>query len=377
MLLRSPEKTTIGKHVLRWGNINIIQLSPGKFFYNVHLQTSVFHGTIDLNRKRYRIIPLFLTSASLALLFSLIWNKPSYDESYLDMEASSAAAAVEEVQENDTKDREAKSADEKYLQETEDRKFAILRSAELDRPTEDKLKKLKVTQYKVKKNETLSEIASKFKVSAESIAGSSGIQAEVALLQGQILNIPNKQGLVYKLKKGDTLAKVADFYKVKMEDIYSENSLEDYDLLKSGQKVFLPGAVIPETGPIWRIPVTSKVITSGWGTRSYPQYKFHMAIDLRANYEPVYAARKGKVIFSGWMGGYGNAVMIQHDESYQSLYAHNSRLYVKQGDYVSAGKQISRSGCTGYCFGPHLHFEIIKDGKNINPTKILKGFSYK
>ena len=84
-----------------------------------------------------------------------------------------------------------------------------------------------------------------------------------------------------------------------------------------------------------------------------------MAIDLRANYEPVYSARKGRVIYSGWMGGYGNVVMIQHDDSYQSLYAHNSRLYVRSGDYISGGKVISKSGCTGYCFGPHLHFEII------------------
>ncbi|TGL63889.1 LysM peptidoglycan-binding domain-containing protein [Leptospira ognonensis] len=374
MLLRSPEKTTIGKHVLRWGNLSIIQLSPGNYFYNFQFQSTVIHGTIDFHRKRYRVLPLFFYSSFIALLCSLIWDKPNYNESYLAFESGTL---TEEVQENDTKDKEAKAADEKYLQETEDRKFAILRSAELDLPSEDKAKKLKVIQYKVKKNETLTEIANKFHVSVESIAGSSSIQPDVLLVAGQILNIPNKQGLVYKLKKGDTLAKVADFYKVKMEDVYSENSLEDFDLLKSGQKVFLPGAVIPEAGPLWRFPVASRVITSGWGTRSYPQYKFHMALDLRANYEPVMAARKGRVIYSGWMGGYGNVVMIQHDDSYQSLYAHNSRLYVRSGDYISTGKVISRSGCTGYCFGPHLHFEVIKDGKNINPTKIIKGFSYK
>ncbi|TGN12008.1 M23 family metallopeptidase [Leptospira ilyithenensis] len=374
MLLRSPEKSTIGKHVLRWGNLNVIQLSPGKYFYNLHLQTAVFHGTIDLNRKRYRVLPLLASSATMALLLGILWDRPNYSESYLDVEPSTT---IDEVQENDSKDKEAKAADEKYLLETEEKKFAILRSAELDRPAEDKLKKLKVIQYKVKRNETLSEIATKFRVSTEAIAGSSGIQPEIVLLPGQILNIPNKQGLVYKMKKGDTLAKVADFYKVKMEDIYSENTLEDYDLFKSGQKVFLPGAVIPDPLPIWKIPVLSRVITSGWGTRSYPQYKFHQAIDLRANYEPVMAARKGKVIYSGWMGGYGNAIIIQHDNAYQTLYAHNSRLYAKSGDYVSVGKVISRSGCTGYCFGPHLHFEVIKDGKNVNPSKLLRGFSYK
>ncbi|WP_167481812.1 M23 family metallopeptidase [Leptospira bouyouniensis] len=374
MLLRSPEKSTIGKHVLRWGNINVIQVSPGKYFYNLQSQSSVLHGTIDLNRKRYRILPLLTFSFIIAFLLSIIVDKQTYEESLMEKEFLSMST---EVEENDTKDKEAKLADAKYLQETEDKKMAILRSAELDKLAENKNKKLKVTQYKVKKNESLSDIARRFKVSVESIAGSSGINPEVSLISGQILNIPNKQGLMYKLKKGETLAKVADYYKVKIDDIYAENQLEDYDLFKSGQKVFLPGAVIPETGPVWRIPVASKVITSGWGTRSYPQYKFHMALDLRANYESVYAARKGKVTFSGWMGGYGNAIILSHDDNYQTLYAHNSKLYVKEGDYVSAGKIISRSGCTGYCFGPHLHFEVIKDGKNINPTKLIKGFSYK
>lgn len=374
MLLRSPDKSTIGKHVLRWGNVNVIQVSPGKYFYNLQSQSSVLHGTIDLNRKRYRILPLLASSFILAFFLSVLVDKQTYEESLMEKEFLSMST---EVEENDIKDKEAKLADAKYLQETEDKKMAILRSADLDALADNKNKKLKVTQYKVKKNETLSDIARRFKVSAESIAGSSGINPEVSILPGQILNIPNKQGLVYKLKKGDTLAKVADYYKVKIDDIYSENQLEDYDLFKSGQKVFLPGAVIPETGPVWRIPVASKVITSGWGTRSYPQYKFHMALDLRANYESVYAARKGKVTYSGWMGGYGNAIILTHDDNYQTLYAHNSKLYVKEGDYVSAGKIISRSGCTGYCFGPHLHFEVIKDGKNVNPTKIMKGFSYK
>ncbi|PJZ86562.1 peptidase M23 [Leptospira harrisiae] len=360
--------------MLRWGNVNVIQVSPGKYFYNLQSQSSVLHGTIDLNRKRYRILPLLASSFILAFFLSIIVDKQTYEESLMEKEFLSMST---EVEENDIKDKEAKLADAKYLQETEDKKMAILRSADLDALAENKNKKLKVTQYKVKKNETLSDIARRFKVSAESIAGSSGIHPEVSILPGQILNIPNKQGLVYKLKKGDTLAKVADYYKVKIDDIYSENQLEDYDLFKSGQKVFLPGAVIPETGPVWRIPVVSKVITSGWGTRSYPQYKFHMALDLRANYESVYAARKGKVTYSGWMGGYGNAIILTHDDNYQTLYAHNSKLFVKEGDYVSAGKVISRSGCTGYCFGPHLHFEVIKDGKNVNPTKIIKGFSYK
>jgi murein DD-endopeptidase MepM/ murein hydrolase activator NlpD len=284
----------------------------------------------------------------------------------------------QEVNEENTEpDKFAKSGDEKFLQDSEEKKWSVLRASELEVESSDKAKKLKVTSYKVKRNETLSEIANKFKVSIDSIAGSSGISPDDTIYFGQILQIPNKQGLLYKFKKGDTLAKIADFYKVKIEDIVLENGNQDYDFVRVGQKLFLPGAVIPEPKPKWVSPVRSQLITSGYGWRTFPQKKFHEALDFRANYETVMAARKGKVIYAGWMGGYGNTVVIQHDDDYKTLYAHNSKIFVKPGNYVQAGHAISRSGCTGYCFGPHLHFEVIHKGKNVNPAKILKGLKWK
>lgn len=83
MLLRSPEKSTIGKHVLRWGNVNVIQVSPGKYFYNLQSQSSVLHGTIDLNRKRYRILPLLASSFILAFFLSVLVDKQTYEESLI------------------------------------------------------------------------------------------------------------------------------------------------------------------------------------------------------------------------------------------------------------------------------------------------------
>lgn len=301
------------------------------------------------------------------VLFLGIWMSPSN---------ASMESASTEVTENDQEDLKAKKGDEKFLEESEKAKLTILMANEI-KSASDKKKQFKVVTYKVKRNETLSEIATRYKVSMESIAGSSNINLEETLYPGQILQIPNKQGLLYKFKAGDTVAKVASLYKVNLDEILEENKLDDLDILRPGQKVFLPGAVIPDPAPKWVVPVSSHVVTSNYGWRTFPQHKFHEALDLKANYEAVMAARNGKVVFSGWMGGYGNAIVIEHNDDFKTLYAHNSRLNVKRGDYVVAGKKIATSGCTGYCFGPHLHFEVIHKGKSVNPGKYLKGLSYK
>ena len=147
-------------------------------------------------------------------------------------------------------------------------------------------------------------------------------------------------------------------------------------MFKVGQKIFLPGAEVPEPPPIWVAPVSSRVITSGFGWRNYPREQFHQAWDLKANYETVYAARSGKVTYSGWLGGYGNAIIIEHTKEIKTLYGHNSKLLVREGEYIQGGKPISRSGCTGYCFGPHLHFEVIRNGENIDPKHYFKPMGF-
>ncbi|PJZ68152.1 M23 family metallopeptidase [Leptospira perolatii] len=334
--------------------------------YSFYFRGNLYHGSLDFRRRKFRMIPVF-ASVFLLLLFLGIWMNPSN---------AMIESQPDEVQENDSEDRRAKSGDAKFLEESEKAKLTILMANEIRTPG-DKKKQLKVTTYKVKRNETLSEIATRFKVSMESISGSSSINVDDTLYPGQILQIPNKTGLLYKLKTGDTIARVATLYKVNLDEILEENKLDDLDILRPGQKVFLPGAIIPDPAPKWVVPVQSRIVTSKFGWRTYPQHKFHEALDLKANYESVAAARNGKVIFSGWMGGYGNAIVIEHNDEFKTLYAHNSRLSVKRGDYVIAGKKIATSGCTGYCFGPHLHFEVIHRGKSVNPAKYLKGLAYK
>jgi murein DD-endopeptidase MepM/ murein hydrolase activator NlpD len=95
---------------------------------------------------------------------------------------------------------------------------------------------------------------------------------------------------------------------------------------------------------------------------------FHSGIDIGAMYgTAIYATASGKVIYSGWYGGYGNAVVIDHGGGYSSLYGHCSTLYVSNGQTVRQGATIASVGSTGMSTGPHLHFEVRQRGIPIDP----------
>lgn len=123
---------------------------------------------------------------------------------------------------------------------------------------------------------------------------------------------------------------------------------------------------------VW--PLDGKVqITSEFGWRVLQGVReFHEGVDLNAWYgTPVKATKDGTVTFAGWRGGLGWAVEIKHEEGFVTLYAHNSRLLVKKGDLVKAGDVIARSGSTGRSTGPHVHYEILLNGKPVDPMKYI------
>ncbi len=118
-------------------------------------------------------------------------------------------------------------------------------------------------------------------------------------------------------------------------------------------------------GYMWPLPVNKWFIVSGWfGYEPDPigsGIRFHKAIDLAANRgTDIFAAAAGKVITAKYSSSYGNHVVILHSNGYSTLYAHASKLLVKEGDKVSQGQVIALVGTTGYSTGNHLHFEIIQ-----------------
>ena len=126
----------------------------------------------------------------------------------------------------------------------------------------------------------------------------------------------------------------------------------------------------------WPLPANFRTISSGYGYRPRPFNRrlteFHTGIDLPApRGTNIYAAESGTVILSGWHGGYGRTVIIQHGDGITTLYGHNSENLVSVGDWVNRGQRIARVGSTGVSTGNHLHFEVRRNGSHVNPGPFL------
>lgn len=118
-------------------------------------------------------------------------------------------------------------------------------------------------------------------------------------------------------------------------------------------------------------PIYGRVISS-FGYRIFPWRGFHTGIDITADYgSPIRASAGGVVEFTGWETGYGKTVIIDHGFGYKTLYGHASGFAVSPGNRVKKGQVIAYVGATGYATGPHLHYEVIRDGEKVNPSGYL------
>ncbi|HEY9843073.1 MAG TPA: M23 family metallopeptidase, partial [Candidatus Obscuribacterales bacterium] len=110
---------------------------------------------------------------------------------------------------------------------------------------------------------------------------------------------------------------------------------------------------------------TAGIVTSGFGWR---WFRMHTGMDIAGPIGThVKAAKEGRVVFSGWMGGYGYCIDIDHGNGITTRYGHNSSLHVQTGAYVYRGQTISAMGSTGHSTGPHLHFEVRINGEPVDP----------
>ena len=232
-----------------------------------------------------------------------------------------------------------------------------------------------VVNYVVKKGDTLLKIARGFGVSVSTILDWNDIKNPRSLRVGAVLKIPSPDGYLYTVKKGDTLYDVAKRFFTTINDIMVANDMIS-PYVYEGQKLFIPSSAIGKAfndgrNFIW--PVYG-VITSLYGWRIHPIKKvrsFHTGVDIAAPMgSPVFAARDGIVKFAGRNGGYGLFILIDHG-TYSTAYAHLSKIDVYVGQKVKKGQLIGRVGSTGISTGPHLHFEVRKNGRHTNPLAYL------
>ncbi|MEJ2599834.1 MAG: peptidoglycan DD-metalloendopeptidase family protein [Anaerolineales bacterium] len=267
-----------------------------------------------------------------------------------------------------------------------------------------------VITYTVKSGDTLFAIADKYGLKPESILWSNYdvLKDDPHMLKpGQSLYIPPVDGAYYQWQKGDTLDSVAVYYKVDKSAIvnYPGNhfdltqSISDSMGLKPGDWIIIPGgsrpikdwgppaisrsnpAVARYYGPGACGAILSGAIGSGtfvWPTTEhwisgYGYSAIHRAIDIAgALGNPVFAADSGVVVYAGWSNfGYGNLIVIDHGNGWQTAYAHLNTIAVTCGQSVYQGGFIGQMGTTGNSTGPHLHFEMSYNGAKPNPLDYL------
>ncbi len=181
----------------------------------------------------------------------------------------------------------------------------------------------------------------------------------------------------YKAKTDEVDISVREFY---TQDINNINAtvqvastvetaeVELLEVVNSQQKI--KSATLD--GVYFGVKPVSGTITSRFGANESIRDHTHKGMDIAAPYgTKIVAAADGKVTYSGTMGGYGNLIIITHENGIQTYYGHCSKLIAKVGDEVKAGDEIAKVGSTGFSTGNHLHFEIRKNGSQINPQKYL------
>ena len=193
------------------------------------------------------------------------------------------------------------------------------------------------------------------------------------------MELPGKSELAEKTggKGGPSKTKVSDLVVLQEQNALLQKNLQvstqDWDnLLASIKAENYRNEVTPN---LW--PLDGGYISSDFGSRANPfdgySSDYHPGIDIAENYgAPVYASASGYVQRAGWYGGYGKYIKISHDYGYATAYGHLSSIEISAGDYVSKGQIIGYVGSTGYSTGPHLHFEVLLYGEQVNPRRLMK-----
>lgn len=199
-------------------------------------------------------------------------------------------------------------------------------------------------------------------------------------------------GFYHTVEQGENLYRIGLRYDVSPEALAQANGIDDTASLKVGTRLWIPRAgdefpsgadlassrseaqraarreALESSKLVFAWPVRGRLTSSFGHRRGRP----HEGVDLAARSgTPIFASESGRVIHSGQLGDYGNAVIVKHAGVYRTVYAHASRTLVRKGEFVEKGERIALVGATGRATGPHLHFEIRRRETARDPTLYL------
>lgn len=262
-------------------------------------------------------------------------------------------------------------------------------------------KRTTIVNYTVQSGDNVIRIAHQFGLDVSTVLWANPVLEDDPdlLAIGQDLKILPVDGTLYTVLRGDSVEAIAAKHKVEVSAIvdYPANGLSGGATLQAGQVLVIPGGekpYVPKPTPTPRpaptrapaqAPAAPVQVPSASGSLLWPmqgvisqgywvaQYASHRAIDIAApTGTPIYAAENGVVTHVQWnLWPYGTMVMVTHDNGMKTLYAHMSALNVANGQTVSKGDQLGACGSTGRSTGPHVHFEVIRNGAQVNPLLYL------
>jgi murein DD-endopeptidase MepM/ murein hydrolase activator NlpD len=266
----------------------------------------------------------------------------------------------------------------------------VIESSSLGATVEEATPPPVFVEYEVQPGDTVIGIAELFGIGTDYILWNNVdvIEEADSLAIGAVLQVPGVEGIIHSARLGDTASDLAVEYDSTTEAIvqYEANGFGgNPDNLPVGALILVPGGrrfpppeevspvappeVLPPPVPVpsWAWPATGR-LTNVFSPRHPLGIDISMVVGT-----PLAAAMSGQVVFVGGSAccSYGYHVIIEHADGYETLYAHLSEVYVANGQWVTVGEIIGRSGNTGYSTGPHLHFEIRRNGVYRDPLAYL------
>lgn len=246
----------------------------------------------------------------------------------------------------------------------------------------------RVIDYLVQSGDTVSGVAQKFGISADTIRWANNLDKQDRLKPGQTIKILPVAGIAHTVRPGDNIYAIARRYSAEPQAIvdfpFNIFTNDETFELAVGQIIIVPDGVPPKEAPPAvarrRTPDAGTVVASGvfvWpasGELSQRFVWYHRGLDIANKNSPdVLAADGGTIVFAGCSGGgYGCHVIIDHGNGYTTLYGHFSQVYVNEGQRVARGNPIGRMGSSGRSTGVHLHFEVHRNGVALDPLAVLK-----